>query len=93
MNGNKFHIAGDDYYHGRNGKEQDEEKAVECWLKGAELGNVQCMKNLSWAYLHGRGVKGNALQSGHWGNMAIKTVRANHSNNLSGQEGERVIIL
>jgi len=72
MNGNKFHIAGDDYYHGRNGKEQDEEKAVECWLKGAELGNVQCMKNLSWAYLHGIGVTANALQSGSWKSKAGK---------------------
>jgi hypothetical protein len=86
----KYHIFGDDYFHGHNGKEQSEEKAVECWLKGAELGSVQCMKNLSWAYLHGRGVKANALQSGHWGNMATKTVRANHGNNLGGQERERV---
>lgn len=53
----RFHIEGDDYFHGRNGNMKDEEKAVELWLKGAELGNVQCMRNLAWAHYNGIGTE------------------------------------
>ena len=63
---NEHHIEGDAYFNGSDGKERNEEKAVKCWLKGAEIGHVQCMRNLAWAYLHGRGVTGNALQSRYW---------------------------
>jgi FkbM family methyltransferase len=73
----RYHSLGDDYFHGRNGKEKSEEKAVEFWLKGAFANNVQCMENLSWAYLHGFGVRGNALQSGHWKSKAVKTEKEN----------------
>jgi hypothetical protein len=41
MNGNKFHIAGDDYYHGRNGKEQDEGSEGAGEADGPELPDIQ----------------------------------------------------
>lgn len=66
MNANEHHIRGDDYYYGRNGFEKDERKASEHWLKGAELDNVQCMKNMAWVYRDGIGITPSLQMSQFW---------------------------
>jgi hypothetical protein len=65
-----YHVLGDDYHHGRNGKEQDHKKAAEAWLEGAKKGNLQCMKNIAWAYGAGVGVEKNDDAAQEWSQRA-----------------------
>ena len=55
------HIAGDKLYNSGNHK-----KAFEHWLKGAESGHLQCMKNVAWAYSAGIGVPVDLEKSKEW---------------------------
>jgi succinoglycan biosynthesis protein ExoO len=45
-------------------------RAVECWRSAACRGNVQCMRNMAWAYTHGVGLKADAASSAEWESMA-----------------------
>ena len=76
----RYHQLGDDYYHGRNGKDKDDVKAVECWLKGAKLGNLQCMENIAWAYENGIGADKDIMRSGFWANQVLTEVRKHDIN-------------
>ena len=57
---------GDDHHKGRNGKDKDDVKAAEAWLKGAEEGCEQCMKKISWAYENGVGVDVDFMLMEYW---------------------------
>jgi FkbM family methyltransferase len=59
--GTSYHVEGDDYYHGRDGKQKDDARAFMLWLKGAELGNIQCIKNVIWACENGIGIQKGSL--------------------------------
>jgi TPR repeat protein len=48
---------GNDYYHGRNGRTQNYETAVEWWKLAAGQGNAEAQWLLGNAYLFGRGVE------------------------------------
>jgi FkbM family methyltransferase len=71
MNAFDYHIAGDDYYYGRNGKPNDDKKAFEHWMKGALLGSVQCIYNVRWAYEAGIGVEADKAKAEEWRNKDI----------------------
>jgi hypothetical protein len=45
--GDSYHQEGDKYFHSTFGKEKNENKAVEKWTRGAELGNGQGEQNLA----------------------------------------------
>ena len=63
---NYYHWMGDIYYHGRRHIEKNEKKAFELWLRGAENGNEQCMKNVAWAYSAGIGCEVDESKSLQW---------------------------
>jgi len=53
----EYNKLGEDYYHGRNGKEQNYEKAVEWLTKASDLGNASAQSTLGNCYHTGRGVE------------------------------------
>ena len=47
---------GDKYFYGKLGLQKDMRKAVELWTEAAELGSIDTLFNLGFAYYYGRGV-------------------------------------
>jgi succinoglycan biosynthesis protein ExoO len=45
-------------------------RAVDFWMKAAQMGNVQCMKNMAWACGAGIGVKVDAQEAKRWDAMS-----------------------
>lgn len=48
---------GDSYRHGTNGMEQDDNKAVVCYERGAAVDNILCTQQLGVCFFEGRGVE------------------------------------
>lgn len=55
------HINGDKEYHKGN-----QEAAFSIWLRGAKYGDLQCMKNVAWAYGSGIGISESKDKSEFW---------------------------
>jgi hypothetical protein len=83
--GDDYHVLGDDYYHGSNGSKKDDQKAFENWLKGANLGSNQCMKNLAWAYENGIGCQPNPKEASYWmeHSRGFYSLNCNHTTDYS----------
>ena len=64
--GHSCHVVGDSYYHGSGIFTKDDKKAFDYWLKGAESGDLQCMKNVAWAYSDGIGCEANKGKEKFW---------------------------
>ena len=67
-----MHNLGGFYYNGRMGLPQDCEKAVELWLRAAELGCAIAYYNLSLAYEDGWGVERDMKKAEHYYELAAK---------------------
>lgn len=53
----KYYALGDDYFYGKNGKIEDNIKAMEYYEKSAALGFVDAIYSIGYMYLHGYGVQ------------------------------------
>ena len=62
----------EDYYHGRNGKSKDFEKAVANYLIAAEAGDAYSSYSLGWCYEKGLGVEQSAREAVKWYSKAIE---------------------
>jgi TPR repeat protein len=61
-NGMDYHFEGDSLLYDEN----DPDGAFARWLKGAETGSIQCMRNLAWAYREGVGTDKDEWASKEW---------------------------
>ena len=52
---------------GNRGLEQDQEKAVELWLRAGELGNAEAYHYVGNAYYNGNGVENDTKKAKHYG--------------------------
>jgi TPR repeat protein len=59
------------HYHKGLGIEQNDEKAVEWWLRAAEQGLTQSQQGLGWAFEHGRGVRRDYVEAYRWYARAV----------------------
>ena len=64
------------YYYGRNGFKQNYFKAVYCFRKAAERGNLNAQFDLGYAYYYGRGVKQNYSKAVYWFRKAAEQENA-----------------
>lgn len=64
--------TGDDYYFGRNGKEQDYEEAVEYFRQAAELGLAYAQYSLAFCYQKGQGMDADDNEAARWYRMAAE---------------------
>jgi TPR repeat protein len=66
----KWNTPSSGYFINLRGKVKNDKKAVENWSIGAEKGQLQCMKNLAWAYANGIGVEVDMMMSQYWNDQA-----------------------
>lgn len=56
---NEIHELGEFYWEGKEGFEQSYEKAVECYTKSADKGNIESIYRLGYCYANSLGVEQN----------------------------------
>ena len=64
--------TGDDYYYGKNGKEQDYVEAVKYFRQAAELGYAYAQYSLAFCYQRGQGVPADDVEAARWFEMAAE---------------------
>ncbi len=62
----QLNTIADNYYSGRNGREQSYEKAVDYYRQSAELGNAYGQYSLGYMYRYGQGVQQNYSEAYPW---------------------------
>ncbi|EJK77605.1 hypothetical protein THAOC_00551, partial [Thalassiosira oceanica] len=66
-------FLGQQYYHGKVGLKRDRRKAVELWTEAAELGSIDALYNLGYAYFNGDEVEpDNAKGVEFWSKAAMQ---------------------
>ena len=84
-----LHHLGQKYFFGEIGLQKDMQKAVELYTEAAELGSVDALFNLGYAFELGEGVEQDETKSVHF---YIKAAMQGHSesrHNLGSIEGEK----
>lgn len=84
---------GEDYYYGRNGKEQDYAKATRWYRKAADNGHMYAQYNLGWCYEKGLGVAALPVEAAKWYRKAAEQGYAPSQCNLGlcYETGEGVV--
>ena len=72
MTAEELYATGVDYLTGENGKEQNNEKAAEYFLKSAEMGYPPAYFPLGGMYIRGNGVEPDYEQAKKWLELAVK---------------------
>ena len=75
------------YYEGSCGFPQDNEKAIELWLRAGELGHAGAYNNLGFSYYNGRGVEVDKKKAKHYFELAAMNGVLHARHNLGGMEG------
>lgn len=59
LSASQIRELGVDYAEARNGKQQDEQRAIQLYVKAAEMGDIKAQRWMGWRYRQGRGVQQN----------------------------------
>ena len=66
LNVEEIYNKGVDYEYGRNGVRKDYEKALKCFMKAFDLGNIKASNKIGEMYEYGYGVARSRLKAGCW---------------------------
>ena len=76
-------------YHGNLGLQKDARRAVELWTEAAELGSIQALFNIGFAYYFGDGVQQDATKSTEFYKRAAMRGHVDSRHNLGCSEEDR----
>ncbi len=82
-------MQGNVYFFGENNEKINFKKAFHYWIKGAKLGNIECIRNVYKCYLYGKGVKKNYFSLMYWELMKKITEEEFKNFSINGKRNDK----